>query len=160
MMKGEGHKRYINIPLRIFHISPHCKILLNKPCSEPVIILISHVHLIVHVRNISTLEEVQFWEPPWLGPGSGCSQIHVVKTTAPPRHAFPDVAGLSGRVCRHKEKSGGYSQNRFRYSEAFCTRLAQIVCAFFPLADLCKHNYMSDLIEEDNHSLDLGRQPS
>ena len=105
MMKGEGHKRYINIPLRIFHISPHCKILLNKPCSEPVIILISHVHLIVHVQNISTLKEVQLWEHPWLGPGSGCSQIHVVKTTAPPRHAFPDVAGLSGRVCRHKEKA-------------------------------------------------------
>ena len=125
-----------------------------------MIILISHVHLIVHVQNISTLEEVQFWEPPWLGPGSGCSQIHVVKTTAPPRHAFPDVAGLSGRVCRHKEKAAATHKIISDILRLFCTRLAQIVCAFFPLADLCKHDYMSYLIEEDKPSLDLGRQPS
>ena len=58
-----------------------------------------HVHPDVRVQILAPSIGRTVLEPPWLGPGPGCSQIHVAKTVVLPRLANPDGAGLSGRVC-------------------------------------------------------------
>ena len=53
------------------------------------------------------------FEPPWLGPGPGCSQIHVAKTVVLPHHAKPRRCGAH-RPCMPACQWGSPEQKLFQ----------------------------------------------
>ena len=86
-----------------------------------------HVHPDGHVQILAPSIGRTVLEPPWLGPGPGCSQIHVAKTVVLPRLADPDGAGLNGRVCLNAAGTAGTKVVSKAMSWCFA-HFAQVSC--------------------------------
>ena len=92
------------------------------------------------------------FEPPWLGPGPGCSQIHVAKTVVLLRRANPDAAGLSGRVCLHIERKARTKVTSKAIAWCFA-HFSDVSCRFRSFADFWKITFGLIFDEWNQHLL-------